>query len=116
MGLLGGLLRWGLLSQPLCLPWRLMDAGAEGAGGGHGGHLSPHRAGMVLAMSCGSCPPQCDPPEKENVPKGESPVVLRRCSLTSSMCEEEDDGFMEILDEEEMKVRRRMDPAHGRGE
>lgn len=68
-------------------------------------------------MSCGLCPPQRDPPEKENVPKGESPIVLRRCSLTSSMSEEEDDGFMEILDEEEMKVRRRrMDPTHGVGE
>ncbi|XP_050770475.1 M-phase inducer phosphatase 2, partial [Gymnogyps californianus] len=44
-----------------------------------------------------------DTPEKENVPEGESPIVLRRCSLTSSMSEEEDDGFMEILDEEEMK-------------
>ncbi|XP_054681406.1 M-phase inducer phosphatase 2 [Grus americana] len=44
-----------------------------------------------------------DTPEKENVPQGESPIVLRRCSLTSSMSEEEDDGFMEILDEEEMK-------------
>uniref|UniRef100_A0A8D0G3L9 M-phase inducer phosphatase n=1 Tax=Strix occidentalis caurina TaxID=311401 RepID=A0A8D0G3L9_STROC len=42
---------------------------------------------------------------KENVPQGESPIILRRCSLTSSMSEEEeDDGFMEILDEEEMKV------------
>nr|XP_009678505.1 PREDICTED: M-phase inducer phosphatase 2 [Struthio camelus australis] len=44
-----------------------------------------------------------DTPEKENVPEGESPVMLRRCSLTSSMTEEEDDGFMEILDEEDMK-------------
>ncbi|XP_040446087.1 M-phase inducer phosphatase 2 isoform X1 [Falco naumanni] len=44
-----------------------------------------------------------DTPEKENVPKGESPIILRRCSLTSSMSEEEDDGFMEILDDEEMK-------------
>ncbi|XP_074680634.1 M-phase inducer phosphatase 2 [Strix aluco] len=45
-----------------------------------------------------------DTPEKENVPQGESPIILRRCSLTSSMSEEEeDDGFMEILDEEEMK-------------
>uniref|UniRef100_A0A8B9TEZ9 M-phase inducer phosphatase n=1 Tax=Anas platyrhynchos TaxID=8839 RepID=A0A8B9TEZ9_ANAPL len=44
-----------------------------------------------------------DTPEKENLPEGESPVVLRRCSLTSSMGEEDDDGFMEILDEEEMK-------------
>ncbi|XP_064367780.1 M-phase inducer phosphatase 2 [Dromaius novaehollandiae] len=44
-----------------------------------------------------------DTPEKENVPEGESPVTLRRCSLTSSMTEEEDDGFMEILDEEDMK-------------
>lgn len=44
-----------------------------------------------------------DTPEKENVSEGESPIVLRRCSLTSSMSEEEDDGFMEILDEEEMK-------------
>ncbi|KAM9663304.1 M-phase inducer phosphatase 2 isoform 2-T2 [Morphnus guianensis] len=44
-----------------------------------------------------------DTPEKENVPKGQSPIILCRCSLTSSMSEEEDDGFMEILDEEEMK-------------
>ncbi|XP_072717514.1 M-phase inducer phosphatase 2 isoform X2 [Ciconia boyciana] len=44
-----------------------------------------------------------DTPEKENVSEGESPIVLRRCSLTSSMSEEEDDGFMEILGEEEMK-------------
>lgn len=44
-----------------------------------------------------------DTPEKENVSEGESPIILRRCSLTSSMSEEEDDGFMEILDEEEMK-------------
>lgn len=44
-----------------------------------------------------------DTPEKENVSQGESPIILRRCSLTSSMSEEEDDGFMEILDEEEMK-------------
>ncbi|XP_009882391.1 PREDICTED: M-phase inducer phosphatase 2 [Charadrius vociferus] len=45
----------------------------------------------------------CDTPEKENVPEGDSPIILRRCSLTSSMSEDEDDGFMEILDEEEMK-------------
>ncbi|KAK2511409.1 Cdc25b [Columba guinea] len=44
-----------------------------------------------------------DTPEKENVSVGESPIVLRRCSLTSSMSQEDDDGFMEILDEEEMK-------------
>ncbi|XP_075565098.1 LOW QUALITY PROTEIN: M-phase inducer phosphatase 2 [Pelecanus crispus] len=44
-----------------------------------------------------------DTPEKENISEGESPIILRRCSLTSSMSEEEDDGFMEILDEEEMK-------------
>ncbi|KAM9211249.1 LOW QUALITY PROTEIN: M-phase inducer phosphatase 2-like [Leptosomus discolor] len=44
-----------------------------------------------------------DTPEKENVAQGESPIILRRCSLTSSMSEEEDDGFVEILDEEEMK-------------
>ncbi|XP_033920663.1 M-phase inducer phosphatase 2 [Melopsittacus undulatus] len=53
----------------------------------------------------GSAPDlMCDPPEKENVPHGDSPIVLRRCSLTCSMAEDEDDdGFMEILDEEEMK-------------
>ncbi|XP_064304839.1 M-phase inducer phosphatase 2 isoform X1 [Phalacrocorax carbo] len=44
-----------------------------------------------------------DTPEKENFSQGESPIILRRCSLTSSMSEEEDDGFIEILDEEEMK-------------
>lgn len=54
----------------------------------------------------GRPPTQFDTPEKENLPEGESPVVLRRCSLTSSMAEEDDDGFMEILDEEEMKVGR----------
>ncbi|XP_006031693.2 M-phase inducer phosphatase 2 isoform X1 [Alligator sinensis] len=43
-------------------------------------------------------------PEKENVAmEAESPVCLRRSSLTSSMSDEEDDGFMEILDDEEMK-------------
>ncbi|XP_071609188.1 LOW QUALITY PROTEIN: M-phase inducer phosphatase 2 [Heliangelus exortis] len=41
-----------------------------------------------------------DTPEKENVPEA---IVLCRSSLTSSVSEEEDDGFMEILDEEEMK-------------
>uniref|UniRef100_A0A8C2T537 protein-tyrosine-phosphatase n=1 Tax=Coturnix japonica TaxID=93934 RepID=A0A8C2T537_COTJA len=48
--------------------------------------------------------PSSAPDLMENVPDGESPVVLRRCSLTSCMGDEEDDGFMEILDEEEMKV------------
>ncbi|XP_065519023.1 M-phase inducer phosphatase 2 isoform X2 [Lathamus discolor] len=43
----------------------------------------------------------CAPPEKENAPRGGSPIVLRRCSLTCSVGEEDDDGFMEILDEEE---------------
>uniref|UniRef100_A0A669PDR3 M-phase inducer phosphatase n=1 Tax=Phasianus colchicus TaxID=9054 RepID=A0A669PDR3_PHACC len=53
-----------------------------------------------------------DTPEKENLPEGESPVVLRRCSLTSSMGdEEEDDGFMEILDEEEMKGEAEVPPG-----
>ncbi|XP_074759785.1 M-phase inducer phosphatase 2 isoform X3 [Athene noctua] len=58
-----------------------------------------------FAQRTGSAPDLLfDTPEKENIPQGESPIVLRRCSLTSSMCEEEeDDGFMEILDEEEMK-------------
>ncbi|XP_074848278.1 M-phase inducer phosphatase 2 isoform X2 [Carettochelys insculpta] len=41
-------------------------------------------------------------PEKENVGV-ESPVCLRRSSLTSFAMDEEDDGFMEILDEEELK-------------
>ncbi|XP_009990690.1 PREDICTED: M-phase inducer phosphatase 2 [Tauraco erythrolophus] len=40
-----------------------------------------------------------DTPEKENVPEGESPV--KQGALVQY--EEEDDGFMEILDEEEMK-------------
>uniref|UniRef100_A0A8B9N1A3 M-phase inducer phosphatase n=1 Tax=Accipiter nisus TaxID=211598 RepID=A0A8B9N1A3_9AVES len=44
-----------------------------------------------------------DTPEKENVPEGQSPIILRQGSLTSSMSEEEDDGFVEILHEEEMK-------------
>lgn len=52
-----------------------------------------------------------DTPEKENVPDGESPVVLRRCSLTSCMGDEEDDGFMEILDEEEMKGEAEVPPG-----
>ncbi|XP_067154521.1 M-phase inducer phosphatase 2 [Apteryx mantelli] len=57
-----------------------------------------------FAQRAGSAPELLfDTPEKENVPEGESPVTLRRCSLTSSMAEEEDDGFMEILDEEDMK-------------
>ncbi|XP_049686822.1 M-phase inducer phosphatase 2 isoform X2 [Accipiter gentilis] len=44
-----------------------------------------------------------DTPEKENVPEGQSPIILRQGSLTSSMSEEEDDGFVDILHEEEMK-------------
>uniref|UniRef100_A0A8C0FXI9 protein-tyrosine-phosphatase n=1 Tax=Bubo bubo TaxID=30461 RepID=A0A8C0FXI9_BUBBB len=56
-------------------------------------------------MGMGGCTAgAAEPGWKENVPQGESPIILRRCSLTSSMSEEEDDGFMEILDEEEMKV------------
>ncbi|KAM9207811.1 M-phase inducer phosphatase 2-like [Leptosomus discolor] len=54
-------------------------------------------------MGCVVSPPQFDTPKKENAAQGESPIILRRCSLTSSMSEEEDDGFVEILDEEEMK-------------
>ncbi|KAM9211717.1 M-phase inducer phosphatase 2-like [Leptosomus discolor] len=54
-------------------------------------------------MGCVVSPPQFDTPEKENVAQGESPIILRWCSLTSSMSEEEDDGLVEILDEEEMK-------------
>ncbi|KAM9027466.1 M-phase inducer phosphatase 2 [Ara ararauna] len=56
-----------------------------------------------LTQRSGSAPDlMFDPPEKENVPQGESPIVLRRCSLTCSMGDEDDDdGFMEILDEEE---------------
>ncbi|KAJ7326607.1 hypothetical protein JRQ81_016366 [Phrynocephalus forsythii] len=43
-------------------------------------------------------------PNKENVsPEFASPIYLRRSSLTSFMADEEDDGFMEILDEEELK-------------
>uniref|UniRef100_A0A8D0HIW3 Cell division cycle 25B n=1 Tax=Sphenodon punctatus TaxID=8508 RepID=A0A8D0HIW3_SPHPU len=43
-------------------------------------------------------------PEKENMaPETNSPISLRRCSLTSFVADEEEDGFMEILDEEEMK-------------
>lgn len=39
--------------------------------------------------------------------EAESPVSLRRSSLTSFVTdEEEDDGFMMILDEEELKVQR----------
>lgn len=70
--------------------------------------LAPNRPGVGLAslLSCGLCPPQFDTPEKENVPEGQSPIILRQGSLTSSMSEEEDDGFVEILHEEEMKVGR----------
>uniref|UniRef100_A0A8C3SJV9 M-phase inducer phosphatase n=1 Tax=Chelydra serpentina TaxID=8475 RepID=A0A8C3SJV9_CHESE len=46
----------------------------------------------------------CGSPEKENLGvEAESPVFLRRSSLTSFVTDEEDDGFMEILDEEELK-------------
>lgn len=45
--------------------------------------------------------------------EAESPVCLRRSSLTSSMSDEEDDGFMEILDDEEMKVEGQPCPALG---
>ncbi|XP_037754363.1 M-phase inducer phosphatase 2 [Chelonia mydas] len=47
----------------------------------------------------------CGTPEKENMGmEAESPVSLRRSSLTSFVTdEEEDDGFMMILDEEELK-------------
>lgn len=123
---LGGLRGWGLLLQGLLsrdlwlrpprLPWRPEDVGAGGAGGCWD-TPSPNRAGVGLAplLSRGPCPPQFDTPEKENVSEGESPIVLRRCSLTSSMSEEEDDGFMEILDEEEMKVGRAPPPGGGLG-
>ncbi|KAM9211253.1 M-phase inducer phosphatase 2-like [Leptosomus discolor] len=57
-----------------------------------------------LSQRLGSAPGLLfDTPKKENSAQGESPIILRRCSLTSSMSEEEDDGFVEILDEEEMK-------------
>ncbi|KAM9223610.1 M-phase inducer phosphatase 2-like [Leptosomus discolor] len=57
-----------------------------------------------LSQRLGSAPGLLfDTPKKENAVQGESPIILRRCSLTSSMSEEEDDGFVEILDEEEMK-------------
>lgn len=60
-------------------------------------------------------PPTCDfalvllqyfSPQKENLsPELQSPVCLRRLSLTSFMADEEEDcGFMDILDEEELKV------------
>ncbi|XP_077157420.1 M-phase inducer phosphatase 2 [Paroedura picta] len=43
-------------------------------------------------------------PQKENVsPGSDSPIFLRRSSLTSFMTDEDDDGFMEIMDEEEGK-------------
>ncbi|CAM5110455.1 unnamed protein product [Eretmochelys imbricata] len=46
----------------------------------------------------------CGTPEKENMGvEAESPVSLRRSSLTSFVTDEEDDGFMMILDEEELK-------------
>ncbi|XP_053921698.1 M-phase inducer phosphatase 2 isoform X2 [Cuculus canorus] len=58
---------------------------------------------VPFARRLGSAPELLfEPPEKENVSESESPMVLRRCSLASSVSEE-DDGFMEILDEEEMK-------------
>uniref|UniRef100_A0A8C4Y3G3 M-phase inducer phosphatase n=1 Tax=Gopherus evgoodei TaxID=1825980 RepID=A0A8C4Y3G3_9SAUR len=56
----------------------------------------------------------CGTPEKENMGvEAESPVCLRRSSLTSFVTNEEDDGFMEILDEEEMKVQRARIVSHG---
>ncbi|KAM6345505.1 M-phase inducer phosphatase 2 [Podargus strigoides] len=42
-----------------------------------------------------------DTPGKENAP--ESPFVLHQCSSSPSMSEGDDDGFVEILDGEEMK-------------
>ncbi|XP_039189838.1 M-phase inducer phosphatase 2 [Crotalus tigris] len=42
-------------------------------------------------------------PQKENV-NPESPVYLRRSSLTSFMNDDDDDGFLEVLDEEELKA------------
>ncbi|XP_007441267.1 M-phase inducer phosphatase 2 [Python bivittatus] len=46
----------------------------------------------------------CCSPQKENVnPEAESPIYLRCSSLTSFMNDEDDDGFLEILDEEELK-------------
>ncbi|KAM9211716.1 M-phase inducer phosphatase 2-like, partial [Leptosomus discolor] len=56
-----------------------------------------------VQSGCGFFTAAFGTPEKENATQGESPIILRRCSLTSSMSEEEDDGFVEILDEEEMK-------------
>ncbi|XP_034262074.1 M-phase inducer phosphatase 2 isoform X2 [Pantherophis guttatus] len=41
-------------------------------------------------------------PQKENV-NPESPIYLRRSSLTSFLNDEDDDGFLEVLDEEEQK-------------
>ncbi|XP_066488307.1 M-phase inducer phosphatase 2 [Tiliqua scincoides] len=44
-------------------------------------------------------------PQKENMsPDLESPIYLRHSSLTSFMADEEDDGFMNILDEGEQKA------------
>ncbi|KAM9207926.1 M-phase inducer phosphatase 2-like [Leptosomus discolor] len=60
-------------------------------------------AGVGLDSPTQEDPAAFDTPKKENAAQGESPIILRRCSLTSSMSEEEDDGFVEILDEEEMK-------------
>ncbi|KAL8206495.1 UNVERIFIED_CONTAM: cell division cycle 25, partial [Gekko kuhli] len=43
-------------------------------------------------------------PQKENMsPGSESPICLRRSSLTSFLTDEDDDGFMEIMDDEEVK-------------
>ncbi|XP_062430452.1 M-phase inducer phosphatase 2 isoform X2 [Rhea pennata] len=71
---------------------------------GHRSRLDGAAATDPFARRPGSAPDLLfDTPGKENVPEGESPVTLRRCSLTSSVTEEEDDGFMEILDEEDGK-------------
>ncbi|KAM6076640.1 M-phase inducer phosphatase 2 isoform 2-T2 [Chlamydotis macqueenii] len=78
-------------------PQRPGERGRRPAGGGAAG-----RDPFVRRLR--SAPNLFETPEKENISESESPVVLRRCSLTSSVSEEEeDDGFMEILDEEELK-------------
>uniref|UniRef100_A0A8C3SLH7 M-phase inducer phosphatase n=1 Tax=Chelydra serpentina TaxID=8475 RepID=A0A8C3SLH7_CHESE len=76
----------------------------------HGRSRVPTAPAQSAAPSCALTPPpslsapQCGSPEKENLGvEAESPVFLRRSSLTSFVTDEEDDGFMEILDEEELK-------------
>ncbi|XP_054846484.1 M-phase inducer phosphatase 2-like isoform X2 [Eublepharis macularius] len=79
----------GVFKKPLRPPSRLYSAGEK----------APFAQRPSSAPDLMYCSPQ-----KENMSPGEeSPVCLRRSSLTSFMTDEEDDGFMDIMDEEELK-------------